>query len=272
MPLLTLPQRLENQPFTDPHAFCTPSRALLMVFLMPSQAFPAPALILPHKFENQPVTVLHTFLIASHAALNIPTIASHNFLNHAATSSQYLTNNTTAAIIAMIPATIHTTGHPYKDVLNTHWPAAAIFDQTENNAYCIRNNNMPFLYSLTILVPIFMESDTIRNTLPNCPTMNVTLPIAMAAVPNIAIHLPVVIAILPIVAASSGFSCTHFVILSITFDIFSVAADNAGISAAPNCNLTPLICSPIFSSWSLNASPLAIISLLNASPKRSASA
>lgn len=49
---------------------------------------------------------------------------------------------------------------------------------------------MPFLYSLTILVPIFMESDTIRNTLPNCPTMNVTLPIAMAAVPNIAIHLP----------------------------------------------------------------------------------
>ena len=44
------------------------------------------------------------------------------------------------------------------------------------------------------------------------------------------------------------------------------------VSAAPNCNLTPLTCSPIFSSWSLNASPLAIISLLNASPKRSASA
>ena len=243
-----------------------------MVFLIPSQAFPAPALIPPHKFENQPVTVLHTFLIASHAALNIPTIASHNFLNHAATSSQYLTSNTTAAIIAMMPATIHTTGHPYKDVLNNHWPAAAIFDQTENNAYCTRNNNMPFLHSLTILVPIFMASDTVRNTLPNCPTMNVTPPIATAAVPNIASHLPTVSAILPIVATSSGFSCIHLVTLSMTSAIFSAAADNAGTSAFPICSFAPLTCCPIFSSWSLNASPLAIASSLNTSPIRSASA
>lgn len=95
---------------------------------------------------------------------------------------------------------------------------------------------------LYISVPIFIVSDTVLNTFPNCPTMNVAPPIAMAAVPNMASHLPTVIAIFPIVAANSGFSCTHLVILSITAAIFSAAADNAGISAVPNCNFTPLTC------------------------------
>ena len=120
-------QRLENQPFTDPHAFCTPSRALLMVFLIPSQAFPAPALIPPHKFENQPVTALHTFLIASHAALNIPTMEFHNFLNHAAILSQFLITKYTAVPSAIINEIMVKIGFAFNALLNNLVATVASF-------------------------------------------------------------------------------------------------------------------------------------------------